>query len=74
MLQSGGELDLTQEPLAAEGDGDLWAERLERDEPLMPRVAREVHERHAAASQLTVDDVVRRERGIQLHKGISHSG
>ncbi len=48
MLQAGGELDLAQEPFAAERHGDLGPQRLQRHEALVARVAREVDQRHPA--------------------------
>ena len=73
MLQAGGELDLAQEPVAAEADRDLGPQRLQGDEALVARVAREVNQRHPSTAQLPIDDVVTGQRGVQFCKGISHS-
>ena len=73
MLEAGGELDLAQEPLAAEGHRDLGAQRLQRDESLVSRVARQVDQRHPATAQLPIDHVVLGQRGVQLCKRISHA-
>ena len=73
MLEAGRELDFAQKPFAAEGHGDLGAQRLEGDESFVAGIARQVDERHAAASQLPINDVMIGERGVQFCKGISHA-
>src|SRR5207249_9635502 len=72
MLEPSGELDFAQEALAAERHGDFGAQRLEREEALVLRVAREVDCRHAAAAQLAIDDVSIAERGVQLCNWVGH--
>ena len=47
MLEPGGELDLAEEPVGAEGRGQLWVEHLERDRPVVAQVVREVNHGHA---------------------------
>ena len=72
VLQPGGQLDLAQEALAPQRHGDFGAQRLERDEALMPDIAGEVDHRHPAAAELPINDVVPGQRPIQSSKGISH--
>ena len=57
VLKLGRELDLTQEPLGAERDGELGAEHLESDEPLVPEVPCEVHRGHAALPELALNGI-----------------
>jgi hypothetical protein len=40
VLQPGGEADLAEEPLRAEGGGELGVEHLERNWPIMPEIVR----------------------------------
>ena len=57
MLQAGGDPDLLEESLGSERGGELGAEDLERDGPVVPEVVREVDHGHAAAPELTLDAV-----------------
>ena len=74
MLQARRQLDLAQKPLTSQRERDLGAQRFQRDEALMFDVAREIDQRHAAAAQLPIDDVMIGERCVQFCKRISHSG
>ncbi len=65
MLQLGRELDLAQEALGAERGGELGAEHLERDQPLVPQVAREIDRGHAALPELALDGVAVGQRGLE---------
>ena len=49
VLQRRGDADLLEEPLGADGGGELLAQHLDRDAAVVPQVAREVHGGHAAA-------------------------
>ena len=62
MLQRRGDADLLEEPLGADGGGELLAQHLDRDVAIVPHVAREVHGGHAAAPELALDLVAARER------------
>jgi hypothetical protein len=57
MLQAGGDPDLLEESLRSERDGELGAQDLERDGPIVPEVVREVDHGHAAASELALDAI-----------------
>ena len=74
MLQTSGELDLPQKSLAAQCHRDLGTQRLEGHETLVAHVAREIHERHSAPTQLAIDDVVAGECRVQFCKRIGHDG
>ena len=57
MLQAGGDPDLLEESLRSERGGELGAQDLERDGPVVPEVVREVDHGHAAASELALDAI-----------------
>ena len=57
MLQPRGEPDLLQEPLGAERLGELRVENLERHEPVVPEVVRQVDRGHPPAAELALDGV-----------------
>ena len=68
VLQIGGDLDLLEEALRAEGRRELRLEHLERDLPVVPEVVSQVHRRHAALAELSLDAVAVGECGLQLFK------
>ena len=47
--------DLAQKARGAQLAHEVGAQHLERDEPVMLAVAREIHGRHAAATELALD-------------------
>jgi hypothetical protein len=57
MLQAGGDPDLQEEPLGSEQGGELGAQDLESDGPIVPEVVGEVDRGHAAASELALDAI-----------------
>ena len=57
MGQVRGGLDLTQEPFGAKRFGELAIENLDRHHATVANVAREIHDGHATAPDLTVDFV-----------------
>ena len=57
MLQAGGDPDLLEESLRSERGGELGAQDLERDGPIVPEVAGEIDGGHAAASELALDAI-----------------
>jgi hypothetical protein len=57
VLQRGGDLDLAEEPLAAERGGELRLEDLERDQPVMLEVFGQEDDGHAAVAELALDPV-----------------
>ena len=57
VLQAGDDLNLPEEPLAADGGRQLGLEYLERDAPVVLEVLGQQHDRHAAPAELTLDAV-----------------
>ena len=57
MLQASGDPDLLEESLGAERGGELGAQDLERDGPIVPEVVGEIDGGHAAASELALDAI-----------------
>ncbi len=55
MLQAGGDPDLLEESLRSERGGELGAQDLERDGPIVPEIVGEVDHGHAAAAELALD-------------------
>ena len=51
MVQRGGDVDLAEEPLAADGGADLGVEDLDRDRPVVLVVLRQVDRGHPAPAQ-----------------------
>jgi len=66
------DLDLAQEPLAAERGGQLGAQHLERDGAAELEVAGEVDRRHPALPQFALDGVALGEGGPQPLQGVGH--
>jgi hypothetical protein len=62
MLEVRGDADLREEAVDTEGGAELRVEELQRDGATVAEVAREVHGRHAAAAELSLDDVPVRDR------------
>jgi hypothetical protein len=57
VLEAGGEPDLALEALGAKRLGQLGMEYLERDGAVVAEVLCEVHRGHAAAAELTLEEV-----------------
>ena len=57
MLEMRGELDLAEEPVAAEGEGYFAAEDLDGDGAIEADVPREVDDRHSPFTELALDVV-----------------
>ena len=67
MLQRGGGPDLGDEPLGADGGGQLRLEDLDRDLPIVLQVLGEEHRGHPSFAQLAFDPVtIGEERGEPL--------
>ena len=64
--QVGGDLDLAQEPLGAQGCSQVGTQYLDRYFAIMPYVVGEIHRGHAALTDLTVDLVAAGQRGSQV--------
>ena len=74
MLQAGGELDLAEESVGAEGLGQFRMEHLERHRPVVAEVVSEIHHGHAAAAELALDAVLAGERGLKATQSIMQVG
>jgi hypothetical protein len=72
VLQIGGDLDLGQEPLGADDGGKLRLEHFDGDLPVVLQVMCEVHRRHAARPQLSLDAVPIGERGGETVGNVAH--
>ncbi len=75
VLQTGGELDLLEEPLGPEHGRELGVQHLERHAPAVPHVLGEVDCRHPPRAQLALDavavgDARREPRGIGGHLAV----
>jgi hypothetical protein len=60
MRESRGELNLLQEPLGARRCHEVGHHHLHGNGPRVAEVARQEHRRHAAASELALEDVAAR--------------
>ncbi len=74
MIQPGGDLHLTQKPIGPEGRRHLRAEHLDRHPTVMLDVVREIDGGHAAAPQLSLDDIAAGEGGVEAVALISLHG
>jgi hypothetical protein len=72
MLQAGGELDLTQETIGAEGLGQLRMEHLERHGTFVAEIVRQVHHGHAATAELALDAVAVCQSRLKAIQDIGH--
>jgi hypothetical protein len=57
------DLDLAREPMGAEREGDVAAEELDRDEPALPEVLRQIDRRHPASADLALERIAPAEDG-----------
>jgi len=76
MLEVRGGLDLHQEPVGADDDGELGAEHSERDLAVVPQVMREVDGGHPARAELALDAIAVGEAGGESIRGVRwrHAG
>ena len=74
MVQPRRDLDLAQEALGTERRGQLGPQHLDRHDPAMLDVVREVDRRHAPAPQLTLDRIATRERRPEARIDMGHAG
>ena len=72
VLEPGRGLDLAQEALRAEHRAEFGVEHLERDGPVVPEVAGEVHGGHAAAPELALERVAVGQGGLQSIEVVGH--
>jgi hypothetical protein len=68
------DLDLREESLGAEHGAEVGSQDLERDAPVVPQIAREIHGRHTARADLTLYLVVIGQRRAELIERIQLSG
>jgi hypothetical protein len=57
MMELGGNADLAREALRAQQRGEIGTQHLDGDLGILPQVARQVHGRHAAASDFAHDGI-----------------
>jgi len=72
VLEPGGELDLAEESIRTEGSRELWAKQLERDRPIVPQVLGEPDGTHAAAAELTLEEVAVTQGFPHLTDNVAH--
>ena len=65
MLQPRRDLDFAEEALVADAKSQFRMQDLDRDGPLVPEAAREIHRGDAVAAELTLDDVPASQGGCQ---------
>ena len=73
MLEVGGNLDFGKEAIDADHRTQVGAQYFERNAPIVPRIAREVHRRHAAPADLSIDRVSSVERPVELGDEVHRS-
>ena len=74
MLQVGGDLDLGQEPLGADHGGELGAQHLEGDPPVVPEVLGQVDGGHAAGAELALDPIAVGQGELEAVLRLGHGG
>ena len=74
VLETGGDLDLAQEPVGAERDCKLGAQDLQGDGAAVSQVLGEVDRRHPTATELVLDRVAPGEGGLQAGQLIHVEG
>ena len=57
MGERGGDLDFPEKPLGSDGGGDLVAQHLDGDGPVVPDVLGQVDRGHAPVAELPLDQV-----------------
>ena len=66
MGEAGGDLDLLEKPLGAEGDRHLGMEHLDGNLTVVLQVSGEIHDGHPTPSQFVTDVVPGGESRLQL--------
>jgi hypothetical protein len=74
MLQAGGDPNLLEESLRSERGGELGAQDLERDGPIVPEVVGEVDRGHTAASELALDAIAVGQGGREEGGSVGQGG
>ena len=73
VLEVGGEPDLAEEPVGADGGGELGPQGLDGDLAAVAQVFREVDRGHAAFADQALDLVAVAERGAKLLENVGQS-
>ena len=73
VVETGGEADLTLEPLGAERGPEIGIEHLQRDEPVVLQVAGEIHGGHAATAEHALQEISVAERFGEQIGGVGHA-
>ena len=73
MMQLGGEVDLTQKALGAEGGRQLGSEDFDGDGTVVFHVVREEDVCHPPAAEFALDDVAISERVVQAGLKVAHT-
>ena len=72
MSEATNDLDLAQKPLGPQDMGDLGAEYLHRDTPVVLQVLGEVDGRHAALAELVLQQIAGAKRSGEFGRDVSH--
>ena len=72
MRETRGHLDFAKKPLRPDLRRYIRAQNLERDRPVVTKVASEKHDGHSAFAQGTLDDVTAGEPGFQALLKVAH--
>ena len=67
-------MDLPQEPLVAEGRGELGEQRLERHRALVLDIVGELHRGHPAVANFALEAIAVRQRGAEGGRDVVHVG
>src|SRR6185437_15715282 len=73
VLEPSSKADLALESLGAEHGREVGMENLQRDWPIVAKVAGQKHRGHAAATELALDRVAARQSAIQPRAEVRHS-
>ena len=73
VTEPGRQLDLAKKALGADGLSDIGAKHLECHVSVVLEIAREVHSRHAALTELLLDSVAAFERDVEAFGGGRHA-
>ena len=74
MLEPGGDPDLAQEALRAQGVRELRVQDLDGDKPLVADVVRQVHRGPTPAPDFALEDVAAGEELVQCCGNLEHGG
>jgi hypothetical protein len=72
MVKARRKVDLAQETLGTDRDGQLGPQDLDRHMAVVLEILRQIDDGHAPATQLMLDGVVFGERGTKGGQGVGH--